>query len=99
MILKKNGRKLKEVLVYKTELVHHQVARQFDGILFFSPSAVDSFFHSNKLAKEVVLFAIGATTAAAIKTHGNHELLIAEETSAESLLKKVIERYFGKQAH
>jgi uroporphyrinogen-III synthase len=58
-ILLTNGIKVQEVIVYKTTAVHHIINSQFDGVLFYSPSAVESFFSVNKVGSSTVLFAIG----------------------------------------
>src|SRR5258706_9822828 len=43
----------------------------YDGILFFSPSGVESFFNTNEVNEQTILFAIGNTTATEIKKYTN----------------------------
>ena len=45
--LKKNGIDLEEVIVYDTRLTPVQITFEPDAILFFSPTAVRSFFSMN----------------------------------------------------
>ncbi|HXB93049.1 MAG TPA: uroporphyrinogen-III synthase, partial [Puia sp.] len=42
-----------EVTVYRTISTPHRLTRNYDGIAFFSPSAVDSFFSVNSLTPEI----------------------------------------------
>jgi uroporphyrinogen-III synthase len=94
-ILRNNDIEVNEIVVYKTIVVHHKLSKQYHGILFFSPSAVESFFSSNKADTSTVLFAIGNTTANAIKKISNNKIIISDEPGKENLFRKMIE-YFGK---
>ncbi|HEX7847716.1 MAG TPA: uroporphyrinogen-III synthase [Chitinophagaceae bacterium] len=93
-ILKKNDIVVNEIVVYETTAVPHKLNKQYHGILFFSPSAVDSFFSNNKLTGETILFAIGATTANTIKKYTNNKVIIGDEPGKENLFWKMME-YFG----
>ena len=68
-ILREKNIEVNEIVAYKTTLVPHKIEKKYDGILFFSPSAVQSFFQKNKLDEETILFAIGNTTANEIKKY------------------------------
>ncbi len=84
-------------IVYKTELVHHEVeTKNIDGIIFLSPTAVYSFFKKNKIKPEVPGFCIGATTSEAIHLRCNNKRIESDEPSIESVVDKVIE-YFKIQ--
>lgn len=90
----------KEVPVYKTELTPHKISllndfknqkKQFDGILFFSPSAVESYLLQNKIKNEMC-FCIGETTAKSLqKTTKN--ILIANQPSIENLIEDIVEQF------
>ncbi len=56
-----------EIKVYQTIETNHVVEKNYNGILFFSPSAVKSFFSNNVADAQTIFFAIGTTTATAIK--------------------------------
>ncbi len=66
--LKEAGVTFNEIEVYQTELAPFKISDQenFDGIMFFSPSAVESYFSNNKIKKEIC-FCVGNTTAAALE--------------------------------
>ncbi|PKA82852.1 uroporphyrinogen-III synthase [Ulvibacter sp. MAR_2010_11] len=57
-----------EVKTYQTELKPRYFDEIFDGILFFSPSGVESFVAENKIAQSTA-FCIGATTASKAKKY------------------------------
>jgi uroporphyrinogen-III synthase len=65
--LKKNGIQLTELIVYDTRLTPERIEEWPDAILFFSPTAVESFFSINELSTETIVFVIGKTTEAAVK--------------------------------
>ena len=93
-ILRTNDINVNEIVVYETIAVHHKINKQYHGILFFSPSAVESFFSNNKLDASTVLFAIGNTTANAIKRFSINKIIISEEPGKVNLFRKMIE-YFS----
>lgn len=64
--LTQHGISVNRVIVYKTMLTPTTVTEKYDGILFFSPSAVQSFLMNNVLPAYTTLFCIGDTTAGAI---------------------------------
>lgn len=82
-----------EILTYKTQLTPQKIYKKYNGILFFSPSAVDSFFSVNEVDKATMLFAIGNTTANAIKKHSLNKIIISELPNKERLIKSAAE-YF-----
>ncbi|MFT3908500.1 MAG: uroporphyrinogen-III synthase [Ferruginibacter sp.] len=92
-MLKQQDIEVNEIVVYQTMLVPHKVQKEYLGILFFSPSAVESFFIKNKLSPTTILFAIGVTTAATIRKHTGNKILIADQPGKENLVEKMIE-YF-----
>jgi uroporphyrinogen-III synthase len=92
-ILKSNGIEVNEIVVYETITTPHKLQKHCNGILFFSPSAVESFFQFNKPDKETVLFAIGNTTASSIKKLSNNKIIVSDEPSKEGMLGKLKEYY------
>lgn len=94
-ILRSNDINVNEITVYKTTAVAHQINDTFDGILFFSPSAVNSFFTSNKIPEKTVLFAIGTTTANEIKLFSTNKIVVSEVPGKENLVKLMM-TFFGK---
>jgi uroporphyrinogen-III synthase len=88
-ILNDAGIKVHEVTVYETVETPAVAINEVNGILFFSPSAVQSFFSANQLKTDTVCFAIGTTTAEAIKEFTANKIIISEATSQESILASV----------
>ena len=84
---------IEEIIVYHTTAVPHKVEKSFDGILFFSPSAVESFFGNNKIESKTILFAIGNTTANQIKKYADNRIIIASRPGKENLVEDMI-KYF-----
>jgi len=95
-ILEANGLELEEIVVYQTIAVPHKINKAYNGILFFSPSAVDSFFSGNKINGPTLLFAIGNTTARAIKKYSANKVIVSDEPGKEDLVEKMLE-VFGKK--
>ena len=92
--LKKNGIHVEELMVYNTVENPQAVTKKYDGILFFSPSAVRSFFEENKINSETILFAIGKTTAEELKNYSNNTTVISEIPDTQKLIADVI-KYFS----
>ncbi len=86
--LQKNGISLKEIIVYTTNLVPKKFSGDYDGILFFSPSAVESFIQINTL-DNTIAFCIGQTTAKEAKKH-TEQIITATKPSVENVLVQVI---------
>ena len=83
--------KLDEIMVYETILTSHKIDFAPDGILFFSPSAVESYLQENKIEDEIC-FCIGNTTAEALK-YTTPNIIIANQPNVESTTMKCIEYY------
>jgi uroporphyrinogen-III synthase len=97
-ILKDAGIKVHEIVVYETEETPVMTTGKIDAILFFSPSAVQSFFAVNQPKKDTVCFAIGNTTADAIKEFGTNKIIVSKETSQVAMLQQVTD-YFKNTIH
>ena len=93
--LMKSDIKVKEIVVYKTNEIPEKVDKEYDGILFFSPSAVKSFLSVNTISPDAVLFSIGNTTADTIKKSCKNPVIISDFPSKEKLVEEVI-AYFDK---
>lgn len=86
--LKENNIDFEEIEVYKTTLNPKKINRQFDAILFFSPSGVKSFVSKNKInaAKAIC---IGTTTASEAKKY-TENVVISNATTVESVIAKAV---------
>jgi uroporphyrinogen-III synthase len=94
-ILREEDIDVTEVVVYQTIPVQHKVEKEYHGILFFSPSAVQSFFRHNKLPATTVLFAIGNTTANEISKYSKNKIITGNEPGKSNLVKQMIEYFTG----
>lgn len=92
-ILKNNKITVQEKTVYQTSSHIVQFYKEFDGIMFFSPSAVQSFTQNNTIGNSIV-FCIGNTTATEAQKH-TQNLIVANKPSIENVLVQVA-RYFAK---
>ena len=88
-MLKENGISFNEIVVYETNLTPQKITSKPDGILFFSPSAVESFLKINKITNEIC-FAIGNTTAQELEKNNIKNIIKADYTSVESVIGKLI---------
>ncbi len=91
--LTKHGIKVEELVVYETIETPQIVSKYYHGILFFSPSAVRSFFAKNKLDTTTEIFSIGKTTANEVKMFSKNSIKISEIPATENLIDEVI-NYF-----
>ena len=89
-LLKNEDVIVNEIVVYETIPVPHKLSKTYTSILFFSPSAVESFFLANKATDKTIFFAIGNTTASAIKKNCSNRVLVADAPGKEELVKDMI---------
>lgn len=90
------GIALDEVVVYRTIALPQKLTKEYNGILFYSPSAVHAFFEGNGLPEGTTLFAIGHTTAAALNTYTQNRIYVADSPSKEGLVRDMMD-YFSNQ--
>ena len=94
--LSEAGIKVHERVVYQTVETPKRILKHFDGILFYSPSAVRSFFSVNTVDEGTTLFAIGTTTAEALQPYSKQNVIIATHPGKEELVQQAI-RHFNKK--
>jgi uroporphyrinogen-III synthase len=92
-LLRREGFTVNEWVVYRTTLTPRKVERVYDGIVFFSPSAVESYFSANTVPETTRLFAIGETTAASISGHCANPVVISDSAEKEVMIRRMID-YF-----
>ncbi|HXB33507.1 MAG TPA: uroporphyrinogen-III synthase [Puia sp.] len=86
-----------EKIVYRTIHTPHRIQREYDGIAFFSPSAVESFFSVNVIPASIPLFAIGPTTAAAIRAACPNPVITGGEPDKAMLVHQMTDYLVNKQ--
>lgn len=90
LALRKNNIPCKEITVYNTTLNPRKFEREFDAILFFSPSGVRSFFEmNNQTNNKTLAVCIGTTTASEAENHVEN-IVISNATTVESVIAKAI---------
>jgi uroporphyrinogen-III synthase len=96
-LLRREGFTVNERVVYRTILTPRKVEQVYDGIAFFSPSAVESFFSVNTVPETTRLFAIGETTAASIGAHCTNPVVISDSPEKEELVRRMIDYFQHKK--
>lgn len=79
-----------EVEAYKTMLSSHKLNDEVSGVLFYSPSGIESYLQENNTEK--VAFCIGETTAKEARIHFDN-VQVANMPSVESVLE-LVNTYF-----
>ena len=90
-ILTDNKVRFMEVVAYRTTANTKRFEEAYNGLLFFSPSGVQSYTASNRLG-ESTAFCIGETTAAESSKYTNN-IVIAKQQSIESVVDSVVNHY------
>ncbi len=84
------GADWKEVTAYETRFVKRHLDTAFDGILFFSPSGIQSYTACNTIGSATA-YCIGPTTAAEAKKHTNR-FIVAGSPGVEALVYLAADR-------
>lgn len=84
-----------ETVLYQTNFVHHKIKEAYKGVLFFSPSAVESFFQSNFLPENIPCFCIGDTTKNALRQYVDNEAIVAETCSQEAVMQALYKKIYA----
>lgn len=90
--LQENKINFNEIEVYETNLTSKKITTKNDGILFFSPSAVESYLKLNTI-KDEICFCIGESTSESLEDKNIHNIIIAEKPTVENVINEVIEHY------
>ncbi len=85
-----------ECVVYESNAARNALDKTYDGILFYSPLSVKTFFIDNDLARDTVVFALGSTTASALRNYTSTEIRMAPAPEKSALLRLAID-YFTFQ--
>ena len=88
--LKKNNIAFEEIIVYNTILRPKKFERDFDAILFYSPSGVRSYFKmNNSISNKTIAVCIGTTTASEARNYVEN-VVISNSTTVESVIAKAV---------
>ena len=91
LALKQQNINVREITVYHTSLAPKPVEKAYDAVLFFSPSAAESFFIANDLPAKTTLFVMGHTTEVEIKRFAANKIITGDEPIKNKLVMKAIE--------
>lgn len=84
------------VELYETLERPQKIKATVDGILFYSPSAVTSFFLENEWPQNAYGFCLGTSTAAQLKQHTN-QYYVAQQPNDTAILL-TLKKHFCKHA-
>jgi uroporphyrinogen-III synthase len=84
------GIEVAERVVYKTRASSEAISKKYDGVLFFSPSAVHSFFSLNSLPNDTILFVIGPTTANALSDYTANKIIVSRSPDKSMLVQMAL---------
>ncbi len=90
-LLQEHGVLLKQYKLYTTRLTPKKMEQSFDGLLFFCPSAVESYLTNHHINNEQII-CIGQTTASAVQPYSNN-IMIADHQKVSSVIQKTIELF------
>ncbi len=96
VILEKAKIPVEELIVYETIETPVTVQGNYDAVLFFSPSAVHSFFSNNQSSENSIFFAIGNTTATAIKQFSTNNVIVGDFPAKDQLVDKAM-KFFSER--
>ena len=88
--LQENDVVVNEIEAYKTMLSAVKIAASVSGVIFYSPSGIESYLTENSTDK--IAFCIGETTAVAARKHFEN-VLVASMPDVESVLALVHSHY------
>ena len=91
--LQKHHININEIIVYQTKNNQHKIDKVYDAVLFFSPSAVESFFLANTLPGNTIVFAIGETTKETVGRYCSNKIVVSKLPGKDQLVEQVID-YF-----
>ena len=91
--LSKNNIIFNEIVVYQTHLQPKKVEHKLNAILFFSPSAIESYLTKNEI-KDEICFCIGKTTATELASRldvkKSKNILVAKKPTFKNVIKQAI---------
>ncbi len=83
----------KEWVIYQTLNTARSVSQNYQAYLFYSPSAVESFFSLNNIKKDIPCFSIGQTTTRALEATIKNRVYTSERPDTDHLLQTLF-HYF-----
>ena len=91
VILQREGRSVTDLVVYDTSNTPVRVNEEYRAIVFFSPSAAESFYSANSTGPGTLVFTIGETTAKAVRKLTRSPVRVSREHSVQAMLQLVMQ--------
>ncbi|SDE21929.1 uroporphyrinogen-III synthase [Riemerella columbipharyngis] len=73
--------------IYTTKKLYPIIKKQYEAIVFFSPSGVESYFEHNENVKKY--FCIGETTAKTLRHYTKKPIFVSENPTLDSILNLI----------
>jgi len=93
---------VQQITVYNTITTSIKVEKFYDGIMFFSPSGVESFVAENEFDPATILFGIGDTTGYALSDRTRfstrNRIIVSDTPSKDSMVDMVIDFFSDDEA-
>ena len=87
--LQQQGLHLLEVICYDNFASPHKVLPFYEGVMFYSPSGVESYFTLNQAAQHQKYYCIGTTTANAVGKYSKGNIIVAEKPGIPEMIQKI----------
>jgi uroporphyrinogen-III synthase len=96
--LKSSGVTVLDVVAYQTDLTPVRIESSYDAVVFFSPSAIDSFLSLNPFV-DVPCFCIGKTTESHARKMNYTDTFVPETSREEALIDLLIHHFSNTSVH
>ena len=84
---------LHELVAYQTLPKKQLMEKDYDGIVFLSPSAVESFFEQHTISPETTLFSMGASSNMAIQRYTGNSIVVSPAVHQSALFETIYHHY------
>lgn len=95
-LLRQQNVAVEEIEIYKTIINTRPITEKYAAILFFNAAAVEAFFQTNILPRNIPCFCAGDATARSVKNFTANTIITCPETNQDSVLRTVA-KYFRYQ--
>jgi uroporphyrinogen-III synthase len=75
-----------KIVIYNTKELNPKIEKNFDVLVFFSPSGVRSFAKNNAF-RDCKIYSIGETTSDEVKKYTENEIITSQENSLTDVLE------------
>ncbi len=80
------------LVIYHTEMLYPNISDEYEAILFFSPSGIDSYRKNNKLEFKTLYSCIGNTTGAYLSSLiAGAEIIVVDSPEPETMINAIVQ--------